>query len=229
MYKNYFAIIFLFVFCLNAFSQELRTQLGDLYYDPILFKGSYDSAEGSPYLDKSFTACKINDIQETHFVRFNAVEGTVEVKVATNKVMILSEIEPYVIYLQDGSGKVFQTLNYRDDKGNFKNTFFELVHRSDEYSLYFKERKKFVKAVKAGAYKAAQPASFKNDRSSYFISDIWGRTPNLVEIPFKLSDFLELFSNQSRALRKFIKEEKLKPAKTQDLVRILDRALVKNQ
>ncbi len=207
------------------YSQELRTRLGDVYYDTNMYKSKYNAPDGSPYLNESFKPCQINNINGTQLVRFNAFEGNVEVKVSATEAVVLRETESYVITLMDGSGKIYETHNYIDIKGNLKHSFFELIHPEETYKLYLKEKIKFTKEVKAEGYKDAQPASFTKAKPSYFMTDLWNATPNLIKIPARQNAFLELFPEKARSLKKLIKEEKLKLSDPTDLIRIINEGL----
>ena len=207
----------------TSFAQvELRTQLGDVYYDKNMYKKKYNAPEGSPYLNDDFTPAQINDIEETQFVRFNAYEGKIEVNVSADQVVELDGADAYVILLKDGSGKVYETHSYIDSKGQVKYSFFEKVKATEKYTLYIKEQIKYSKAVKAEAYKEAQPASFKKEGSKFFVNDLWKGSEDLVELPQRTKTFTDLFPNQAKSLKNFIKQEKLKLGEREDLVRILD-------
>ncbi len=223
--KSLFLLVEGFLFLSIACAQELRTQLGDVYYDVNMYKGEYYGTEGSPYLEEAFTPCRINDITETQLVRFNAYNGTVEVKMSTTKIVLLAESENYLITLKDGSGKTYYTKNYFDSKGDLKNSFFELIHESSSFKLYAQEKIKYFKAVKPEAYKDAQPPSFKKAEELYFITDLWEKTPYLIELPTRLNFFLKLFPGQAKSLKKYIKENRFELDDPEDLIEILDKAL----
>ena len=209
-------------------AQELRTRFGDVYYDANMYKKQYKAVQGSPYLDEAFASCQINDISETQFVRFNAYEGKVEARVSTTKVVELDGSDSYVIVLKDGSGKIYETHSFTNSKGEVKYSFFELLHRSDEYSLYLKENIKYQKEVKAEAYKEAQPASFKKAESTFFINDQWKGSEDLVELPTRQKSILDLFPDKAKSIKNAIKSERLKLDRKDDLIRILDLGLKVN-
>ena len=224
-------ILFIFVLLLivnGSFAQELRTQFGDVYYDVNMHRGQYDGTLGSPYLNEAFMPCKINEIKETQWVRFNAYNGTVEVKISGTKVVLLGDSIAYIIKLEDGSGKIYHTRNFYDSKGILDNSFFQLIHQSEGYDLFLREKIRYNKAVKAEGYKDAEPASFKPVGGEYFVTDLWEKTPRLVLLPKKMSSFLELFPGQTKSLKKFIREHKLKLDNTEDLVQIMNQALIVN-
>ncbi|ALM07991.1 hypothetical protein SB49_09400 [Sediminicola sp. YIK13] len=220
---KYFLILGFLLLNLTAHAQiELRGDLGDVYYSKDLYKTTYNSPEGSPYLNENFTPAKINDINETKLVRFNAYEDRIEVMVEENKVIVLPDTQTYTISLLDGSNKVFETKNYLDEKGNLKNSFFELIVIKEKHSLYLKEKIEFTKAVKAQGYQDSQPAMFKKQKESYFITDFKGQSDQLIYLPRKLKNFLKLFPAHSKTIKSFIKDNKLKIDKSGDLLKIFD-------
>lgn len=202
--------------------QELRNRFGDVYYGANLYKTNYNAFEGSPYLNEEFTPAKINDVSETKLVRFDAFEDRVEIRVSENKVVILQVSEPYVISLLDGSDRVFETKKYLDDKGNTTTAFFELIANQKHYKLYLKEKIKFSKAEKAQGYGKAKPARFKKQNGIYYITDFIAPSGQLIRIPSKVKSFVAFFPNSSKPVRKFIKDNKLKIDKGDDLVKIFD-------
>ncbi len=216
-------LLILFSLSLSAYSQELRTQQGDVYYDVYMYKKKYNAPEGSPYLDENFTPCKIDDISETQLVRFNALEGKVEVKMSSRQVIELPASEPHVLVLKDGSGKVYETHSYTDTKGHVRYSFFERIKQTENYTLYKQERIKYIKEVKAGAYKEAEPAKFKMDSPVYFVTDRWRGSDDLVALPSRQKALIELFPGEAKAIKNLIKSEKLRLDNSQDLIRILDR------
>lgn len=217
-------LLFGFLFLnLTTYGQiELRGNFGDVYYSPDLYKTKYNSPAGSPYLNENFTPAKINDISETKLVRFDAFEDRVEIMVDENKVVVLPDTEPYTITLLDGSDKLFETKSYINDKGNPKTSFFELIAKKENYRLYLKEKVEFSKAVKAQGYQASKPAMFVKQKRIYYITDFKAKSDQLLRIPFKVRNFLDLFPNHSKSIKKFIKDHKLKIDKGDDLVEILE-------
>ncbi|MET7030520.1 hypothetical protein [Sediminicola luteus] len=220
--KQLFILGFLFLNFTTYAQIELRGDLGDVYFSKDLYKTKYNSPSGSPYLIEKFTPAKINAINETKLVRFDAYEDRVEIMVDENQFVILTDTQPYTISLLDGSDKIYETKTYLDEKGNVKASFFELLAKQGNYKLYLKEKIEFTKAVKAQGYQDSQPAMFKKQKESYFITDFKGQSDQLLKIPHKLKNFLKLFPAHSKTIKTFIKDNKLKIDKGDDLVKIFD-------
>lgn len=205
-----------------ASQQQLRTEFGTVYYPSNMYKTKYNAPEGSPYLYEGFKAAKINAIKESQLVRFDAVEGNVEVMINETKVVVLDNSKPYNITLLDDSGKVYSTLKYTDLKGNEKASFFELLDSTSNYKIYLKEKKRFFKKVKAQGYADEEPAKFKKVGSEFYIKDAKNRSDRLMLIPQKMSSFTAFFQDDAKSIKKFIKENKLKIDNPDDLVKIFN-------
>lgn len=220
MIKKVFIVIFLVKFITTAAQVQLRDELGTIYYTPDLYKTKYNMPEGSPYLNEKFTSAKINDIRETKLVRFDAVEGNVEVMITGTKVVVLDNSRSYIISMLDGSKKVYETLKYTDERGNGNTSFFELLDSTIHYKIYLKEKKKFFKKVKAQGYADAEPAQFKKVKDEFYISDFRSKTNRLLAISQKMKSFIEFFPDDSRSIKKYVKENRLKTDNGEDLIKI---------
>lgn len=219
--KKMILMVSLSVSCFTLFGQQqLRNDLGDTFFVPNLYKTKYDSPEGSPYLNEEFVPAKINNIAETQLVRFDATLGKVEVMITRDKVVALDNSKPYTISLIDGSNKVYKTFKYKDEYGNEKTSFFELLDSSLSYKLYLKENKRFYKKVKAQGYAEEEPAHFKKIKSEFYVTDFKNQSERLLFIPQKLKPFTEFFQDDSKSIKAFIKDNKLKINDANDLVKI---------
>ena len=196
--------------------------MGNVYYEPNFYRTKYSAPEGSPYLSEAFTPAKIEGIEKTQLVRFDAVEGNVEVMVSDDRVVVLDTSKKYRIALLDDSGKTYEILEYETQKEGVGASFFELLESTDNFELYLKEGKKFFKKEKAQGYASEQPARFEKVRDSYYVSDFKNQSGLLLPVPAKMKSFLALFGAEGDAVKKFIKEHKLKLDNPDDLVRIFD-------
>jgi len=216
-------IIFL-VFC--AFSQcfsqqQLRSEMGDVYYDPLLYNKNYNGTQGSPYLNEKFELAQINDINGAKLVRFDAFMGRVEIK-QLGKVIFLRESESFIIKMKNGSDKIYETHQYLEKGKNLKTSFFEVRNSTDNYDLYYQNKIKFFKEVKAQGYSKREPAQFREVKGAYFINDFINKSEVLIKIPSKKRKFLELFSDKSKKFEKYMKNKNFDLSNLKDLVSILN-------
>jgi len=206
------------LWCQNS----LRDDFNGVYYTPSLYMQKYDVQEGSPYVDVAFTPARINGRKSTNMVRFNAYEGTVEVLMADNKVIMLTDRKSFEIQLLDGSEKHYITTKYKDLKGNTKTSFLQKLHEGNGYTLFVKERKKYFKKTKAEGYAAAKPARFEKAASRFFL-----KLHKDDGLPFYLPSgkkkFLALFdSEQTAKIKAFLKQEKIDLDSQEGMLRVLN-------
>ncbi len=202
--------------------QELRGQLGEVFYTPNAYLTEYNSLISSPYLNTEFIPAKINDIRETKLVRFDVVKDRVEVKINETKVTVLDDSLLYNIVLLDDSERIYQTRDYYDEKRNVNSSFFEVLYTDTTYGLYLKERKKFIKEVKAQGYQAGSKAEFKFIRSNFYVTDFVNNSDKLLELPQSEKSFAKLFSSEAKSMLTYIKKNKLKIDNKEDLLKIFN-------
>lgn len=218
----YLLIIVGTLICSVSFGQrQIRDELGNgNFYEPNLYKSNYGSNIGSPYLNEEFLPAKVNDYKNPELVRFNAIEGTVEVLISENKVIVLDNSIPYAITLLDNKKQYF-IKKFIDSKENLNSSYFELIDSVNYHKIYLKENKVFQKKVKAQGYADEEPAKFKKSKDEVFISNFNGQTSNLLKLPETTNKFVKVFDPDSKMIKQFIKDEKLDVSQSKDVVKIL--------
>lgn len=220
-----YSLLIIVTISTNAQQQELKDKtLGEVLYLVNSQNPKYEKIEGSPYLKEQFSPCKINDSRETKFVRFNVVENKIEIRVDESKALKLSYSDSYRINLLDGSDNIYETKSYLNDKSDSEKTFFELIHESDKFRLYRKERIKYIYKLdtKRTGYEDEKSAKFLKVNDVYYVEDLIKPSKNIVAVPRKKKKIQSFFKEHSSSVEKFIKKGKLNPTQTKDLVKILD-------
>ncbi len=214
----------LFVTMLCAQTQNVSGDIMDTSaYLESLTNPIYDKIEGTPYLQETFVAARINGAVETKFVRFNAFDNAIEINLGNGQMMILDKRTTYLIDVLDGSNRVYQTLSYRNDAGQIEMSFFERIHEDEMFALYLKERVKLVRGVKdQQAYGGDKPDNFLKVNNVYFISNFRSKTPDLLEVPRKRKDFYKLFPKREKEIEKFVKDNKLDVNAPKDISTIFE-------
>jgi hypothetical protein len=220
---NYYLLSIIFLCALSATAQELKNKFGEVYYTADLYKKDNQFVEGSPYLDVKFKPARINDLEATNLVRFDAVNHQVEIHVRGNSVMILDDSEPFTISLLDGSGNVYVNRKYRDENGEVKQSIFLRNRETDAFGLFEREQINFYKEVKAQGYQEHQPPQYKKERSTFYLLDKRGGNDILLELPTRSKKFVEHFPDRSKDVKDIIKEEKLDLYKAEDLIKVLEQ------
>jgi len=174
--------------------------------------------QGSPYLDKEFILGKVilnNSKIINTGLRYNAYSDNFEFY---NKdvIMSLSKIDGTKIIL---TGKTFVLRSLKSENSTSKNYYQELTENG-RLRLYKKYYKKFVEAKKSkSSYGSDKPAKFELI-TSYFFEKSGSKDLELFKL--KKKDILLLMKDKSSDIKKYLKNEKLKLSKEQDLVKLFD-------
>jgi len=202
---------------------SLRDNLNQVYYSPDMYMQTYGVQDGSPYLNTKFALAKINENKKTYLVRFNAYEGKVEVSIDANRVIELTPKETFQIKMLDGSERNYLTTKYRNPKGEVKNSFFEVIHKGEKYTLYAKERINYFKKTRAEAYKEAKPNRFEKGITYFYLGTKSGVDEVLTYLPNKTNKLSQVFSKKNSArIKALVKKEKLNLNSKEGLIQVLD-------
>ena len=187
----------------------------------------YNTVEGTPYINPEFISAKINDIEETQFIRFNIADNNIEVKTDGGKIALLNMEKDCIIQLLDGTERLYAAAFYYHEEVKTK-SFFEVVKESENYSLYKKERKKYKEKEEAEGYKDPKPPKFVDQVPLFFYRGHNSNATHLVRLPKKKKKFIDLLTSDGKSLEKYIKQEKLNFKKKNDIIKIMDFVSSKN-
>jgi len=221
--KSIFFLLFVNITANAQIQQVNNGRLDELVFYVGTNTIEYDKeAEGSPYLHEAFIPAKINGIEKTQFVRFNAVEGTIELK-DNDQILTLSPSYNYTIKLLDGSNKTYETYSFTNYGSITTTSFFEKLYTSEKFSLFLKERIIYSPPKKAkSSYDQDVPGKFKKGNTIFYVTDLDGNSDALFEISKKKKNRSNLFKDQSKLVENFIKKEALKMNKKEDLIALLN-------
>ncbi|MEL6917237.1 MAG: hypothetical protein AAFO99_05845 [Bacteroidota bacterium] len=224
-------IVFLIIPASHISAQIVRNTT-ESFNELVFFVGinnpEYDNAEGSRYLNEEFVLAKINSISKVQPVRFNLIENSIEIRKEDGTIMSLSQSYDYTIKLVDGSKKEYETKRFKNENGDIKTSFFEKIHATENYALYFKERIRYIpKKPAKSSYDQEVPAKFVKGISKFYMAFSKSESQELIEIPRRKKDFLKTFMDKDGTMEKFLKKEKLKFDKKEDLVKLLDFYFIK--
>lgn len=216
------------VFVGSSISAQLQQVNNGSLDELVFYVGTnsikYDEqALGSRYLDAEFVPARINEIEETQFVRFNAAENTIELKDTDDKVLTLSKSYNYSIKLLNGSEKTYETHSFIDEDGSNVISFFEKLYTSEKFALFLKERIIYIPAKKAtSSYEQDVPGKFKKGNTIFYVTDLNRKSQVLFEFPKKKKELSILFEERTKSIQKFIKKEGLKMSKKEDIIAVLN-------
>ena len=195
----------------------------ELYFNRAVKAPTYNEVIGSPYLYEEFVPAKVNELEMTHFIRFNVFDNNIEFKGDDGIVYTMTKPNDYIIKLMDGSNKVYETHDFDDGKKEGGRTFFERISTNEKFGIYLKEMIDYTPAKLAkNSFEANKPAKFKKTKGSYYFIDLDTDSEVLIKLPNKEKNFLKLFSGHATDVKNYIKKEDLHIEKEKDLIHILD-------
>ncbi|MEL7271335.1 MAG: hypothetical protein AAGL34_17320 [Bacteroidota bacterium] len=222
--NSFYGIVFFFISILGFSQGQYLENLGSRYGVSDSKLGLITDYEGSPYLNDEFVPAKVEGLNTTQLVRFNAYDDEMEIRVDGNKVYKLPNPKSVRVVLLDDSRKVYLLDTYPRDEGVEQQGFFELIHEGEGFLLLLKERMKFLREVKAEAYQKAEPARFKKAKEVFYIKQ--SNFDEYQEVPSKQKAFLKLFPAANvKTVKSTIKGEKLKLSDAEDVASLFSRFL----
>ena len=175
----------------------------------------YSRIEGSPYLDESFQTGSISYKQVKYVgldLRFNPFEGYFEFQTEQG----IRFLNPSVTRVDTvwGGEDTYLYVHYVSGKAT-KQTFMKAAYTGPTRVLLHNEVV-LVQAEEATGYEAFKPARFEKLAESIFLGE---EGSPAVEFKGKKS-LEEIFPEHHAELGKFIKSEKLKLKKVEDVIRL---------
>lgn len=218
--------LFLILLFITTFSY---TQSQDLKNTQTLVKrgliSTFDegdrSVQGSPYLyDEYFPAITSYD-NKTLRVKYNMVTDEMEVETNEMEVYALNKniANLRIKFLKDKT--TYQAFDYINDDGIATKGYFVLLSDLDfEIKLLMKQSKKFVDRKPAkSSYQTAELAHYKRERDELYIKI---GQQNAIELPSNKKDIATLFPDSEKEVLAFIKKNKIKTRKEEDLIKLVE-------
>ena len=194
----------------------------ELYFTRAVKAPTYNEVIGSPYLYDKFVPAKVNEIEITHFIRFNVFDNSIEYKGDNDKVYSMTKSYDYIIKLMDGSNKIYETHDFEKAKKEIGNTFFERIYVDEKFALYLKEMIEYTpEKLARNSFETNKPAKFIKTKGDYYFQNLYSDTPVLLKLPKREKQFLKMFNDQATLVKDFIKKEGLHIEKGKDLIRVL--------
>ena len=169
-----------------------------------------ENTTGTPYIQKEFVGAKINDLDLSYLVRYNAAKDVMEFREDkyNSQIMILESGNNYRIVLNGEDEKVYVTFKFKIDPTGF----FVEEHIADSFSLYKKEKISFYPAVETvNSYTKSVQARYERDKDSFYVRL---GNDNLMLIPRKKSKFKKQFAS----LKTSMNIKLINPTQKDDLV-----------
>ncbi|AUC74253.1 hypothetical protein [Olleya sp. Bg11-27] len=223
MKKSIVLIIFITTFfCAKSFSQTIVFFADKTFTRENGLNKANNSGdtniEGSKFIKSHYQQANISTHPNILFnVRYNAYNDDIEIEGKENTSYSLNKYSGTIIVTML-TGETYINAKYIDNENNINTGFFEVLKTSGEFFLLKKQTITIKEKEEAKTtYHQSKPAKYKKSKDEYYI-----KTNNLTatKIPKKNKDFANLFPNKKDAISKFIKDEKIKLKKEEDLIKV---------
>lgn len=214
--KMYVAVFAIFTTCITAQNNINQNISGE---GNLMWKDtrSLPDAEGSPYLNEDFLPVKVSVTPDKVYTgRFNAYNGEMEVDLGNGKIIALdTSTDIQVTFI--GTGATYKVYEYMDSENIRRRRFLLVVHSENSFDLLKDEKILYYGGKKAvTSFDRDIPPKFKRSSDDYYIN-ING---TVTHMPDKNKKLLKAFPKKEKALKTFLKKNKLNAKDENDLVKI---------
>ena len=205
---------------INGINKDIQTNVpaSSLYS----FDLSDKSIKGSVYIQKSFMPAKLSlSDNKIYNLKYNAYSDEIEIENEGGKPGALNKnIDDLLIVFTLGN-KTYEAIDYVDEEGKTSRGYFVHVNNANsKHQLLIKETIQFLDRKPAkNSYDKTKPAQFKRLEDQYYISN---GSKAVVEFPKKKKDFPKVFPDKHKDILSFMKKNKIKTSKEEDLVELIN-------
>lgn len=179
----------------------------------------YD-VEGSKYLDDAFLPAVVSTMPDKLFnVKYNIFSGEMEVQSTNKKAYALNKYRKDIVITFINSKKTYQLFDFINNDDMMQLGYFLVLNRG-ENKILKKEKIIFLeeKPSKTG-YDEHRPPQYKRLDDKYYIKT--SSSSNAVELPKNKKKFADLFPKSKSDILDFIKTNKIKFSKDEDLIKLI--------
>ncbi len=181
---------------------------------------SYDDYEGSIYMKFRYKESSVIDEKSSAFdakLKYNIYTDALEFVSKSGDLFELVK-NPTIHARIDGD--YFYYCDFKSQRGIDRRGYYVLVELTDRYRIY----KRFTLEIKDPKEQAAvssgvaEPGSIRMN-TSYFIEE----AGVIMELPLNKKEMLAAFSDKENELKEYLKKEKIRLKKEEDLIRFVAR------
>lgn len=225
--KKFFAALFLTAIFFNTFTIQAQEVFNDSETDTFITQRSISKPmngyeyTGSPYEDKAFQNGNVYRngelVASNVALRYNALRDEIEIKKSINTSnydakVLLQDPEVYVKIMNRSF--VYIAPKSEKDVGGY----FEVLLEGSTMSLYRKMTKEYVEGKKSINSMAADILPmYREHIDLYFMNE----NNELVELPNSRNGKINSFAQHKKAVKEYIREEKINVNKIGDLKKLL--------
>lgn len=218
--KRIVLISMLFAFAVSSYAQIIHADHGleDFYRMKFVKEGysntKYDDIQGSPFLNKEFIKGELLMSDSTKYIgiplRYNIYTDEIEYQGPDESEFALGD-KTMAIKIS------FDNHEFKYISSSEVKSYLEFVVLG-KATLLKKYKVRYVEAEKAKAYEKSMPARFERGTENYYIEFQDGKisyVPNNKNIA-------SLFPDKKEEIEKYVKAEKLKLKKEDDLIKLIN-------
>ncbi|MFD2564107.1 hypothetical protein [Aquimarina rubra] len=178
----------------------------------------FDTYVGSIYTNKKYQNATIIDEKKGTFdaqVRYNIFNDALEYTKDSNLYEIVKIPTTHVRIDND----YFYYCTFKDERGFKNHGYFVLVELTEQYRIYKKYDLKVTEPKSMDADTGTTQVGKIKTIETYYLEE----NGTAIELPTKKNDLLAMFSDKENELKAYIKKEKIKTRKPEDLVKLVSK------
>ena len=212
MLKNLLTIALLFLLCFKVSAQLPRSIM-----KPVQRVSAFDDYDGTIYERPSYKVGQVTDEMSGNYtaeLRYNIYTDAIEYK-SDSDVYELYKRKTLNVRIEDD---YFYYCEFKTDRGLKRDGYYILVELHDRYRIYKKYELIIKEPQKNTMTQLSEPGSIKQT-TTYYIEE----RGTIVELPMKKKELLSVFRDKENELEEYMKKEKIRLKKEEDLIRLVAR------
>ncbi len=205
------------IFCtLLCVSTAVFAQIPDNLLSVTQEVTQYDEYEGSIYLNRKFSDSDFIDESSGTYsapLRYNIFRDAIEFKDEDGLYALTLNEKVHVRIGQD----FFYYCDFNDQRGRLVDGYFVLVEFNDQYSIYKKYEVRIKDPIKMDVHNGSPEPGEIRRKVTYFLE----QNNVIMELPIDKKKILAALSGQADELKKYMKSEKIRLKKEEDLLKLV--------
>jgi hypothetical protein len=163
------------------------------------------------FINTDYKEARVDALKEAYYLRYNIFRNEMEF-IKDDKNYFLTKTENQNIYFV-AAKRTFTTLNIDGEL-----QYAEINYKGNT-SLYNVQQVTFKKGkVAITQFETSKKAKFVREKDIYYIAL---NNTDLEKLPKGKKDFYKLFSDKSKAIKNYLKKEKIDREKTEDIIKVI--------
>ncbi len=208
--------ILLFLFLI--ISPFLFAQLPQSLLKPTKRISTFDEYDGSIFKSLRYKDASVIDEKSGTFdakLRYNAYSDALEFKKGSELYKLVNNPTTHARI----DGDYYYYCDFKTQRGLRRSGYFILVELNERYRIYKKYIVKITEPEKKGSTNGIASSGKVQIKTSYYLEE----RGVIMELPTNKKEILATLSDKEEELKSYIKKEKIKVRKEEDLIRLVSR------